>query len=468
MPQLPEEIWRLIFTSLPRTDLRNVFTMCSLFHRAGRGMTYESVDFRSDHRSIGCTMTLLASQEGKRIAAGIKHAKLTTRQSEPFFKPNLLGDWIRLRSLELGGLPFGDQKSQEEFFEIINRSCPQLKSFTYRPLVLPFHPDTTLTLSGLERVAWQHDDTSFEPDVPPPLEPQILSLMSASAKTITHISFISKGFAFHEGEPFDEFLNIRFPHLESLELGSLSTSVNVVYSNNRVTQFIVAHPLIHHLSLGRQKGWMFFQFDPALLDHGSLPALRSLEGFPENIAILARSNVLSLNDLTSLSVLSSSGDFLDLPPMVQAVKEIGYPPLPHVKKLRFEFNCIFTHYMKTNQTSLLHRKWLDSLCEICPNVVDFYGALPPMNAKHILSVFSSFDYIETINLPKLSFIYMRGSEVEYFKPLANRCQTLKKVIARKPPYTEMKDYVYTLHRDATDSLESVTVRPILDDDDDDV
>lgn len=202
--------------------------------------------------------------------------------------------------------------------------------------------------------------------------------MKSTLKTLTHISFTGY-LSLRETTCYYDFLNLRFPLLTSLELGSLINTTSEERSNGAITRFIIHHPNIHHLSLGKfRTGFTSFQFDESLLTVNSLPKLRSFEGFPKNITLLAHCAVQSLLELNALSL---SSDLQDLPMMFQAVEEkLVCGNFPHVRTLRFEFHKDLSHLlMKTNISDLEHQHWIDRFSQICPTVVNWYGTLDPVN-----------------------------------------------------------------------------------------
>ena len=211
---------------------------------------------------------------------------------------------------------------------------------------------------------------------------QIISVMISSLKTLTHISFNGHLSLLEDTSCYYDFLDLEFPLLTSLELGSLFSTSSQERSDTAITQFIIAHPNLHHLSLGKFRiGTTSFQFDGSLLVEDSLPNLRSFEGFPMNITLLARSNVRCLPKLTTLSLSSDLTD-PSLAEMFETVKTrlvSGSGHFPCVQNLRFEFHTDLSHYMKTNIYDLGHRRWVDEFSEICPAVINWYGRLGPVN-----------------------------------------------------------------------------------------
>ena len=208
--------------------------------------------------------------------------------------------------------------------------------------------------------------------------------MRSSMETLTHISF-NGHLSLEDTSCYYEFLDLHFPLLTSLELGSLFNTTSQERSDTSITQFIIAHPNIHHLSLGKfRTGTTSFQFDGSLLVEDSLPNLRSFEGFPMNIALLAQSNVRFLLELTTLSLSSDLNDS-SLEEMFEIVKGSGSGLFPCVQNLRFEFHTELSHRMETHVDDLAHRRWIDKFSEICPAVINWYGRLGSVDRVSTIS-----------------------------------------------------------------------------------
>ncbi|KAF8809233.1 hypothetical protein BYT27DRAFT_7187931 [Phlegmacium glaucopus] len=351
------------------------------------------------------------------------------------------------------GLPFRSPEEQEVFTDNLVRSCTSIVHFTYQPGAdLDPFPGPEFGISGLEHLSWKTERAL-------PLESPIISIMTASMTTLTHISFT--GYLSLIEPTYYDFLDLRFPLLTSLEFGSLFDTTSQERLDTAVTRFINDHPHINRLSLGRfrssRTGTTSFQFDQNLLRNDSLPNLRSFEGFPMNITLLAHCNVQCLLELTTLSLFSDSDD---LPSMFEAVRSrLGSGNLPCVRNLRFEFRTDLSHKMETNASDLVHRRWADGFSEICPAVVNWYGTLGPVTRDNLANVFNVYEHLETINLPRLSLnLYIPAKDPainSYFRTIAEQCPELRRIVARKPAYTELEDYVFGLRRKPNGDLDHV-------------
>ena len=393
MYKLPTELFVAIFSLLPPRDLPSVIQLSTAFRDIGRSLLYKCIDLRSDDIHIQSTVSLL--QRDKELSQDIKRATLTTQHSSsgttPWIPADFLNGWNNLRSLTMNGVPFHTINDQEIFRGNLMRSCTSLAHFAYRPGAEPF-PGTDFGICGLKWLSWQAEQASKWLFVTifatvklrvriaqACLETQIVSVMTSSMKTLTHISF-NGHLSLLEHTSYYIFLDLQFPLLISLELGSLFNTTSQERSNTAITRFIIAHPNIRHLSLGKfRMGTNSFQFDGSLLEEDSLPNLRSFEGFPMNITLLARSNVRCLPELTTLSL---SSDLNDLEEMFETVKTrlgSGSGHFPCVRNLRFEFHTDLSHQMETHISNLAHRRWVDGFSEICPAVINWYGRLGPVN-----------------------------------------------------------------------------------------
>ena len=397
--RIPAEIFIAIFSLLPPRDLPSIIRLSTAFKGIGRDLLYKSVDLRSDDNHIQSTVHLL--QRDSELSQNIERATLTTHQSStPSWIPaDFLNGWNNLRSLTIIGVPFHTINDQEIFRDNLMRSCTSLAHFAYRPGA-EFFPGPDFGISGLKRLSWQTERaskwsfatifTTFKLRVriaQAHLEIQIISVMRSSMKTLTHISFNGHLSLPEHNISYYNFLVLEFPLLTSLELGSLFDTTSQERSDAAITRFIIAHPNIDHLSLGKsQIGTTSFQFDGSLLEEGSLPNLRSFEGFPKNITLLARSNVRCLLELTALSLFSDLND-PSLAEMFETVKALGSGSghFPCVQNLRFEFHTDLSHRMQTHISDLAHRRWVDGFSEICPAVINWYGRLGSVNRVSLIS-----------------------------------------------------------------------------------
>ena len=222
-----------------------------------------------------------------------------------------------------------------------------------------------------------------------------------SVHSLTHITFTGPVFHFI-GSSFETFINLRFPNLKSLELGTLainSGSVPYAATTASVTRFIVEHNTIEHLSLSKRvpRNGLFFHLDGPLITVDILPNLRSFEGCPATLTVLARRGVLSVFYLTSLSLFACEENLNDISAMVGAIKSSPAKVFALVEDLRVEFlsgaispivvNPPFmeegVHVMSANGTSMRERRCLDEIAGLCPNVVNYSGTFPAMCAVSV-------------------------------------------------------------------------------------
>jgi hypothetical protein len=199
--------------------------------------------------------------------------------------------------------------------------------------------------------------------------------------------------------PFDTFIDLRLPNLRSLELGTLvhhSMSVPYTETTFSVTRFVAAHNLLEHLSLGKrvpQGGQSGFHLGGALITPDFLPHLRSLEGCPRTLTFLALQHVRCVFSLVSLSLLVAVEDLRvsDLCAMVDAIKSSQVGSMSTVRDLKVQFTSIASvHQVPLNEESVVHRRCLDAIADVCSGVVNWSGSLPAMDAvsDHLSTNFS--------------------------------------------------------------------------------
>jgi len=198
--------------------------------------------------------------------------------------------------------------------------------------------------------------------------------------SITHISL--SGSVVHDpGNSLSSLLSAdnRFFGLVSVELGSLAGCLNLPWSSQALTQFLNVNPTIQHLSLGTQKPNpdISFQLHSPSLSGGFLPDLRSFEGFPEHLTLMAQANVQSLNQLESLALVSTEEDLEDMRRMLEALTLQSFPSVKylHVELYPAELNF----HAPFNVTFLVHGGVMLGLGRLFPEVVNIYAKLPPIN-----------------------------------------------------------------------------------------
>ncbi|KAF8873969.1 hypothetical protein CPB84DRAFT_1798044 [Gymnopilus junonius] len=450
---LPTEVLENVFSYVNQHDLTNVVRVCKSFALSGRLLLYRVVELCSDDPHIDATLGLLRGE--RTLGVKVICATLTTRRPlggvlrGPWIEPDFFMYWTRLRRLELKGFPFYTPADIQLFDSTLRNCCTQLRQFTFRP-VFGSLPSGGFQIGGLKKVSWQSELATMDTPVTP--------IMMGSITTITHITFLGR-VTHRRGIPYDDFLKLRFPSLESLELGSLEHSNTEIRTNALVTTFILAHPSIEHLSLGKiRPSYFIFQFDPEQLKPDSLPSLKRFEGYPENVTNLVRCRVRSIFSIISLSLCcpkEEGNHSRVLRAMSEAVADAEGTEkrFLFVKKLRFETYAVLNHRMRSDATSLAHHACMDELAHMCPNVVAWCGSLPPMNSVHFARMFAMYEHLEIICLPLLStMLEMPSFPMEYFKDIAETCKNLKFVVARRPDYTERPDHVFILERDGTGTL----------------
>ncbi|CAA7263456.1 unnamed protein product [Cyclocybe aegerita] len=442
----PAELWEETFSHLTRRDLVSVVLVCPEFIGPGQSVLYRVVDLRQDDSNIAATVDLLRRRADLR--ARIRSVTLTTRRppqlwEASWFPPDIFQGCVNLRSLELHGFPY-DVAERHAFKNYIQHSCSALQSIT-------LHPTRNLEPLGVLDILWASQ---------PELELKLIPKHLYSADTLTHIAWT--GSISHQSDgQYDRLLNYTFNHLISLELGSLASSDNISSLNEKVTLFIKRHPLIQHLSMGKEKSSpTFFQLDARHLDNTVLPNLRSFEGFPEHLVALFQADIASLVDLHTLSVFSNTENLSDVQGMFDVLHGQQYP---QVTRLQVDLYLqALNHQFESHVTFLPQRNLMIAFADLCPNAIYISARLPPLHRDPLCSMFKSFASVETISFPHLSLSVHMPATVEeqkqFFSPLAERCRNLRQIIRRRPEYTQLPDSVYTLRRSSLGELVRVDVQ----------
>lgn len=152
---LPIELLEETFTYLTRQDLQSLIFVCSVCADVGRLLLYQSINLSSDQPHIQHTLNLIGREPT--VAVRISKAVLRTvppQRDLPWIRPDFFLHSVNLRSLELRGFPFFHPEDQGIFNTTLQKHCPKLVSFTYRPGAVKF-PDSGFELSGLKCITWQ-------------------------------------------------------------------------------------------------------------------------------------------------------------------------------------------------------------------------------------------------------------------------------------------------------------------------
>ena len=208
----------------------------------------------------------------------------------------------------------------------------------------------------------------------------------------------------HIDSSFDSFINLRLPNLKSLEFGTLATnsgSVPYAATTASVTRFVVEHKTIEHLSLSKRvpRNGLFFHLDGPPITVDILPKLRSFEGCPATLTVLAQRGVLSIFYLTSLSLFVCEENLIDVSEMVAAIKSSPGNVLASVGDLKVTLSVVIppgtipamvackegVHGMSSS-TSTREMRCLDKIAQVCPNVVNYSGTFSAMCAVSVLSL----------------------------------------------------------------------------------
>ncbi|KAF8153432.1 hypothetical protein B0H34DRAFT_800633 [Crassisporium funariophilum] len=469
MDQLPAELLISIFSLLRRHDLANIVRVSSTFHAAAQQPLYHHVHFTSELPSITATLTMLKSN--LELASKIHHAILTTdlrtsfkmaQEGTLWMDPDALVGCVNLRSLDLDELPFLLAKDQLAFSKTLRNRSPLLKSVTIRTCnpvsVLPSEV-FQLSFKAIEKLELHTQYYGKSPS-------ELLTALQFSHDTVTHISFRGKP-ACHE------LFDLRLPRLLSLELGSLFYLKPEVIESTRtsLTEFLIAHPTLTHLSLGRTRYCegpsRLWQLQYSILTPEVLPALASFAGFSPNLKDTLEFGVRSFRALTSLS-LSHYTREKSMASRLHTMKNAGecFPLLTRL-------TVIIEYSSPSENASDLVLDFLKAIAGVCPAVVDWSGNLTPINnhvnaaifsrKEDVVSTFSSYENLKSISFPietVYAFTPSPEKDVECLRPFALACPLLEYIRAQKRPYTQSLDNIFCLKRGEDGGLVSVVVEEV--------
>ncbi|KDR80560.1 hypothetical protein GALMADRAFT_264524 [Galerina marginata CBS 339.88] len=467
--KLPFEIWSLICALLTQNDLTHIARVSSTLLRVCRPILYRSVILRNNSPNLQLQLRVVGEH-----AAGIRQLTIFTTwvprnphaPSVTWLDFNILSRFASLRALTFIGSPFATHEEQTKFTTILKHASRLLKSFTYVPHGHTTFPSPFFELSGLESVSW-HTYLADSASAP---EHQLLSLLSASAHTLCHLSFHNcPGYPAirnqNQGahDTWDVFMSLHFPRLVSLSLGLMyPSSIPRRHKDTRtsLTRFLLAHPTLRHLALANsshsEDHYEGISGNGKLIKSTFLLALRSFETHPANLTIMIKQKVRSLQELTNLSILfhcgPSNGAFEAL--LVALQGSAGFSSVSHLK-LQFSSDRPQDSHIITP----LIIQWVQRLSAHCPAVLAFSGDLGPiLSPWYLAQALHPYKLLETIDLPRTILMSPGGPvSANDFVPIANACSTLSKVVIKTTQNSTAK---YVLSRNDQGILCAITVTPM--------
>jgi hypothetical protein len=216
-----------------------------------------------------------------------------------------------------------------------------------------------------------------------------MSLMNKSCRTLTHIS-LPAVIDIPDVVALLPLFDSYFPSLTSFHLGRWLQNPDPTISK-AMTQFLIAHPLIRHLSIGLDPcndGYGQLIFSESAVTSEMLPHLEFFHGCANSISIMARRGVRSLQTVTALSVDHifdpDNSDELDVTAMFLQLERVG--GLPELKEFRLEPS-------ELTDVEDIH-SWMAKLSTVCPGIERLSGALGEMSAvSHVIFVRHEFELI---------------------------------------------------------------------------
>jgi hypothetical protein len=202
----------------------------------------------------------------------------------------------------------------------------------------------------------------------------LISCITTSRLSITQL-ILPVDFGFR---PFTLRLlfDLRFPNLTYLHLGDWIR--NWSWSSQGMTRFVIAHPLIEHLTIGFKRIYpddetTTAEFSESFVTTDEFPHLHTFRGRASNFMLLAKQGVRSLRTLRTLGVctpfyshrhLGARDPLMDLDEMFETLKSFG--GLPFLK----EFYFASSHYPRERL-----EQWIAALAELCPALERLSGGI---------------------------------------------------------------------------------------------
>lgn len=338
------ELWEEILEHLSQHDLQHLaLTSRQLLHIVRR-ILYRSVRF-FDYSNGRFTHNLL-----------VENQTVAERVLELEVWPHSAFDWTtamhlkNLRTLVMVYNPFGPK--QEETFKALSHSSPKLKVLKVRQPPSYWSQDEWelcfFALKGIEKLIWEETGRKHT-SVPQQCTytaaeaslstlPAVINAFQSYASTLTHIYF-SFMILYREGPQIEGhsaryagsyFLRERFPRLKYLDVALYERSPEAHNSAAALASFLLAHPLLEHLSL-RPDG------DDENLGlnvcPNTLPNLRYFFGTVFHFATLVKGAQFS-QTLTVLHLKEAFAKWSDNDDLLHSLEVFG--GLPSLKEFRFE------------------------------------------------------------------------------------------------------------------------------------
>ena len=132
--RFPDEVLGACFAFLQRHDLASVVRVCHCFYIEGQIYLYKFVELSNELPNVQETIALLGTLP---VGAYVQEAVLTTTTSRTaaypaWFPTNIAQNWVRLRRLELSGVPFATSQDIDLFSATLQEHCRKLQSLAYR------------------------------------------------------------------------------------------------------------------------------------------------------------------------------------------------------------------------------------------------------------------------------------------------------------------------------------------------
>ncbi|KAF9034835.1 hypothetical protein BJ165DRAFT_666451 [Panaeolus papilionaceus] len=456
MKPLPPELWFLITTFVPLPSLPALALVSSTLLPPSRCALYRRLTLDNSHAHVRATCAMLeghptlarrveelelrttrvgGSEEGGGLDAdagvddtGVEmpintdpdalSSSSLVKGDRTWIPLDTIKRMVNLRQLTLRGWPLAGPHTQKQLVDVLSSCCPKLRVFRYEPACLGYgfvgYPHQ-FEIRGLEKVFWGGEPVLCGAD---------LSLLKASANTLTHLSYSGQVDTFDTAQLRHLSTSFHFPNLLHLEFGPFFDTSDDFDIAESLTRFLVLHPTIQSLKLGYDA--YHAEFDPSMITKEFLPNLKAIDAHTTNVETLARKGCTSLAQLTSLKIgpgqdEDAAADVWDL---LNSLKRVGGLPVLTRFCMRLGERAV-----REEGDVDAFMDWMEIFAGVCPRVEVWEGDLPPgMSLHKILEIFTRFAHVREVRLrmwmvPEPSML----SKIDATRALASQCGLLERI-----------------------------------------
>jgi hypothetical protein len=159
MATAPADVWHCIISLSDRRDIAVLTRVSRSFLDLARPILYRAVALQSSSPAVKETFYLL--ERDRSLAGNVEELTLSAfffqvRVTEPWINKDALSGMRCLTSLKFTWVPFCTEWEQQEFVNVVSKSCPLLTEFRYKGNDLPESrfPSGQFEIAGLKRLTW--------------------------------------------------------------------------------------------------------------------------------------------------------------------------------------------------------------------------------------------------------------------------------------------------------------------------